>query len=174
MEELVRKAQKGDDEAFYLIISNVKAKLYNTAYNYLKNESSALEAVSEATCRAYISIGKLKDCKYFSTWVTRIIINYCMDELRYLSKNSPMNQIEFSSIYIMDEESGIEKSLDLMTNLKLIKPKYRDVIILKYIEDISIEEIARSLNKPEGTIKTWINRGLKQLRLHMKGSEQYV
>ncbi len=54
MEELVRKAQKGDDEAFYLIMSNVKARLYNTAYNYLRNEASALEAVSEATCRAYI------------------------------------------------------------------------------------------------------------------------
>jgi len=174
MEELVRKAQRGDEEAFYLIISNMKVKLYNSAYNYLKNESSALEAVSEATCRAYISIGKLKDCKYFSTWITRIIINYCMDELRYISKNSPMNQTELSPMYIKDEENGIENSLDLMTSLKQIKPKYRDVIILKYLEDISVEEIARSLNKPEGTIKTWINRGLKQLRLYMKGSEQYV
>lgn len=53
MEELVRKAQKGDDEAFYLIISGVKARLYNIDNNYLKNESSALEAVSEATCKAY-------------------------------------------------------------------------------------------------------------------------
>lgn len=174
MEELVRKAQKGDDEAFYMIILNVKARLYNTAYHYLKNESSALEAVSEATCRAYLSIAKLKNCSYFSTWITRILINYCMDELQYISKNNPTDLIDYLPVYIKEEEYGVELRLDLLSSLKLIKPKYRDVIVMKYLEDISVEEIAKSINKPEGTIKTWINRGLKQLRLRLKESEQYV
>ena len=174
MEELVKKAQMGDDDAFHSIISSVKVKLYNTAYSYLKNENSALEAVSEATCRAYISIDKLKDCRYFSTWITRIIINYCINELKYISKNCPSDQKEFTPIYIMVEENGTEMRLDLMESLKRIKPKYRDVIIMKYLEDISLEDIAIALNKPEGTIKTWINRGLKQLRIDMKESEQYV
>lgn len=174
MEELVRKAQKGDDEAFYMIISNVKARLYHTAYRYLRNENSALDAVSEAICRAYISISKLKDCSYFSTWITRILINYCMDELKYISKNNPSELIGYLPLYIKDEEYIIESRLDLLSCLKVIKPKYRDVIILKYFEDISAADIAKSLNKPEGTIKTWINRGMKQLKLHMEEGEQYA
>lgn len=174
MEDLVRKAQLGDDEAFFLIISEAKHRLYKIAYHYLLNESSALEAVSEATCRAYVSIKKLKDCRYFSTWITRILINYCMDELRYLSRNCPTDYNNLEPFYIKDDETGIEEKIDLFSNLKAIKPKYRDVIILRYIEDISVQEIATSMDKPEGTVKTWINRGLKQLRLQMKGSGQYV
>ncbi len=91
-----------------------------------------------------------------------------------MSKNSPVDQTNFANIYFMDEENGTEMRLDLMACLKLIKPKYRDVIMLKYLEDISVQDIAKAINKPEGTIKTWINRGLKQLRIYMKGSEQYV
>lgn len=174
MEELVRKAQKGDDEAFYTIISGVKDRLYKTAFYYLRNEASALEAISEATCRAYISIGKLKDCRYFATWITRILINYCMDELKYMSKNNPMEQVDLSPVFIKDEEAGIDMKLDLMASLRLLKPKYRDVIVMRYLEDISVKEIAQSLSKPENTIKTLINRGLRQLREHMKGSEQYA
>lgn len=174
MEELVRRAQKRDDQAFYEMIAGVKELLYKTAYYYLKNEGAALEAVSEATCRAYISLGKLKEPRYFSTWITRIIINYCLDELKYISKNAPESILEFEEIFIRDEESNIESRLDLMRGLKLIKPKYRDVIILKYFEDISTEDIAKALNKPVGTIKTWINRGLKQLKTKMQGSERYA
>lgn len=174
MEEIVRKAQKGDDQAFYEAITCVRGLLYNTAYHYLKNENAALEAVAEATCRAYVSLGKLKEPGYFTTWITRIIINYCLDELKYISKNSPSDTMEFEPVLIRDEESSIESRLDLMTGLKLIKPKYRDVIILKYFEDISTGDIAKALGKPEGTIKTWINRGLKQLRTKMQGSERYA
>lgn len=174
MEELVRKAQKGNDEAFYLIMSEVKGRLYNIAYRYLKNESSALEAVSEATCRAYVSIGKLKDCRYFSSWITRILINYCIDELKYLSKNSPTVCNDLEPVFIADGDTGIELKIDIMTGLKRIKPKYRDVILLRYMEDIPVKEIARFLNKPEGTVKTWIGRGLKQLKLQMKEGGEYV
>lgn len=174
MEDLVRKAQMGDDEAFFLIISGVKHKLYKIAYHYLHDGNSALEAVSEATCRAYISIRKLKDCRCFSTWITRILINYCMDELKYLSRNCLTDYSGLEPVHIKNDETGIEEKIDLFLNLKVIKPKYRDVIILRYMEDIPVQEIAIAMNKPEGTVKTWINRGLKQLRLKMKGSGQYV
>ncbi len=174
MEELVRRAQNGDSDALVVLISQMKAKLYRTAYFYLKSEEAALEAVAETTSRAYLSIGKLRNGKYFSTWLTRIIINYCLDELKYTSRLSNSDQMDFEQILILDEDSGIEARLDLMSALRVINPKYRDVIILKYFEDISVEDIAVAMNKPIGTIKTWINRGLKQLRQNLKGSENYV
>ncbi|MDF2987954.1 MAG: sigma-70 family polymerase sigma factor [Eubacterium sp.] len=174
MEELVRKAQKGDKEAFYKIISEAKVKLYKTAFAYLKDEHAALEAVAETTCRAYLSIGKLRDCRYFSTWVTKILINYCLDELKYISKHAVLDDYCFEPVHILNEDTGADDRLDLNFALNLIKPKYRDVIIMKFFEDISVEDIAQSLNKPAGTIKTWINRGLKQLRQKLKESENHV
>lgn len=174
MEELVRKAQQGDRDAFYEIISVSGEKLYKTAYSYLKNEHAALEAVAETTCRAYISINKLRDCRYFTTWLTRILINYCLNELKYLSRHTSDDMADFRYICIKDADCGIEERLDLSNGLARIKPKYRDVLILKYFEDFSTEDIAKALNKPVGTVKTWINRGLKQLRESMKGSGHYV
>lgn len=174
MEELVRKAQHGDRDAFYEIISASREKLYRTAYSYLKDEHAALEAVAETTCRAYISINRLRDSRYFTTWLTRILINYCINELKYLSKHTSEDMADIKHICIMDADGGIEERLDLTDGLTKIKPKYRDVLILKYFEDFSTEDIAKALNKPVGTVKTWINRGLKQLRDNMKGSEHCV
>ena len=82
MEDLVFKAQRGDDKAFYELISECRSQLYGTALQYLRNESLALEVVQEVTCRAYLRINKLKDPKYFSTWLIRVMINYCLDEIR--------------------------------------------------------------------------------------------
>lgn len=171
MDELVKLAQQGDREAFYKIISEDKIKLYKMAFSYLRDEHASLEAVAETTCRAYLSIGRLKDSRYFSTWLTRILINYCLDELKHISRYNTSEITDVTSVCVMNEETGIETKLDLETALKQIKPKYRDVIVMKYFEDISTEDIAKSLNKPVGTVKTWINRGLKQLRERMKGSE---
>lgn len=174
MEELVKMAQLGDKDAFYKIISESKERLYKTAYSYLKDEHAALEAVAETTCRAYLSIRKLRDSRYFQTWLTRILINYCMDELKYISKHTNLENYLIEPVYVIEEDTGIESRLDLISSLRLIKPKYRDVIIMKFFEDVSVDEIARSMDKPVGTIKTWINRGLRQLRQNMKGRENYV
>lgn len=90
MEDLVNKAQHGDDQAFYALISQNRNKLYGTAMQYLRNESQALEAVQEVTCRVYLKLNTLKNSEYFSTWLIRVMINYCLDELRRQKRYSPM------------------------------------------------------------------------------------
>lgn len=65
---LIKKAVKGNKEAFYELISLYKEQLYKTAYAYLKNETDALEAIQEVTYRAYKNIKKLKQAHFFLTW----------------------------------------------------------------------------------------------------------
>ncbi len=64
--------------------------------------------------------------------------------------------------------------MDLDSALDQLKPKYRHVLTLKYYQDMTLTEIARVLDCPEGTVKTWLHQGLKQLRRHMHvGGELY-
>ncbi|MNC25650.1 RNA polymerase sigma factor SigV [compost metagenome] len=62
-----------------------------------------------------------------------------------------------------------DRKLDMEQALDSVKLKYRQVLVLKYYRDMTLTEIAEVLGKPEGTVKTWLNKGLKQLRDKMKG-----
>lgn len=171
MEEWVRKAQQGDTQAFYQLISSYREKLYKTAWYYLRDESAALEAVQEVTCRAFMKIRKLKEPRYFSTWLVRIMINYCMDELKRTHRLVPFE--EWTAAEPVHSEDT-ETAMELDRSVEALEPNYREAIILKYFEDLSVQDIAAVMNRPEGTVKTWISRGLGQLRKMMKGRENYV
>lgn len=159
VESLVIAAQNGDDNAFFELISSIKEKMYHTAYCYLKNETDALEAVQETTCKAYVKLKNLKEPKYFNTWITRILINYCIDEIKRKKK----------LVYIEEEKisGGKEQNTNFIEILNLLdrmEPRYKKIIILKYIEDLTIHDIAEIMKCPEGTVKTWTSRALEQLR----------
>lgn len=162
-EELVIAAQSGDNEAFYGLISLYSSNLYKIAYCYLESNNEALEAVQEVTCRAYIKLKKLKEPKCFKTWITRILINYCIDELKRSNKLAELNM----DMEAEENTSNVE-NLDLQAALSKLDSKYKQVIVLKYFQDMTTEDIAKALEKPEGTIKTWLHRGLNTLRKYFK------
>ncbi|HET7615642.1 MAG TPA: sigma-70 family RNA polymerase sigma factor [Bacillales bacterium] len=162
---LAAKAKKGDDEAFYALIQQHKAPLFKTAIYYLKNEPDALEAVQEVTFRAYQSIKKLNEPKYAKTWLIRIMIFYCLDEIkrrkRMLVKETEERTIEADPSLKMSLEQYTSRLAD---NLQV-------VIILKYFHDLTLTEIARVLKRPEGTVKTWLHKALGELRSMMDEEE---
>lgn len=158
-EELIIAAQSGDNEAFYTAVSSYSENLYNIAYCYLKNQQEALEAVQETTCRAYVKLKKLKQPQYFKTWLTRILINYCIDEQKRRKKMIPLYLKEPSK-----EDDSIVNNIAMQSALNELEPKYKHVIILKYLQDMSTSDIAVVLDCPEGTVKTWLHRALKLLR----------
>ncbi|TFE19422.1 sigma-70 family RNA polymerase sigma factor [Cohnella luojiensis] len=163
-EQLVRAAQSGDDEAFFLLVSGEKERLYRIAFAYLRSESDALEALQEATCRAYAKLRKLKEPQYFHTWLIRILIHYCIDEQKRMSKASSL-PIEASPN--KDPHATLDDRLELEAAIERLNPQQQHIIILKYYHDMTLTEIARLLKKPEGTIKTWLNKALTQLRAHI-------
>lgn len=158
-DELALAAQSGDNEAFYKLVSSYSGNLYNIAYCYLKDQQEALEAVQETTCRAYVKLNKLKEPQHFKTWLTRILINYCIDEQKRRKKIITLYQKETSK-----EEDSMLDSIALQAALNELEPKYKHVIILKYLQDMTTSDIAYILEHPEGTIKTWIHRALKLLK----------
>jgi RNA polymerase sigma-70 factor (ECF subfamily) len=160
---ILRAAKKGDNEAFIQLFKTQKEQLYRIAFAYFKNEQDALEAVQEVTFRAYKNIKRLKEPKYFSTWLTRIMINYCIDELkrknRFLLSNS-----KAQTGSVLEEK---DKHIGIETAIQMLEPKFQEIIVLKYFQDMTIEQIADHLSRPSGTIKTWLSKALQELRKHI-------
>lgn len=165
--ELIYKSRKGDGNAFYELINANKEQLYRIAFSYLNNEQDALEAIQETTFRALKNIKKLKQPEYFKTWLIRILLNYCNDELK---RNRRMIKLEDSFTKCIHTEERTEKIdiLNAVNNLKII---YKEMIVLRYFEDFKIKEICDITQMPEGTIKTRLHRALMELRNELKGGD---
>lgn len=164
-DEIVRKARKGDEEAFSQMIKYYKQDLYAIAFHYFHNEHDALEAVQETTYRAYRSIRKLKDTSVVKSWIIRILVNYCLNELR---KNK---RIIYGDWFFEQEEEVPVDWNDryvLKENIYKLKKNIQQVIFLKYYQGYTIHEISKIMDKPESTIKTWLYKGLDQLRRNME------
>ncbi|CAM3988544.1 sigma-70 family RNA polymerase sigma factor [Mesobacillus thioparans] len=171
LQELVRKAKRGDEAAFYELMQLHKVRLYRIALSYLKNSGDAVEALQEVTYRAYRSIRKLKEPQYFTTWLTRILLNYCNDELK--KRKRLLVSDDLISLMGTEHQSSWLEVEDVIAKLDA---KTRQVIELKYVHDFKIKEIAEILDCPEGTVKTWLHKGLQELRgqLEDKGGLDYA
>jgi RNA polymerase sigma-70 factor (TIGR02954 family) len=170
-EQLVKQAIKGNDDAFLQLIHIFKVDLYKTAISFLRNEEEALEAIQEVTYRAYKGIRKLKEASYFKTWLIRIMINYCNDQLKK-QKRVVINDEMLESIGVSENHSEMELR-DAMLGLD---DRSREILTLKYFHDLKIKDIAVTMQCPEGTVKTWLNKALKALRekLEEKGGNLNV
>lgn len=169
--KLIEKAIKGDDGAFLLLMKQHKEQLYRTAFLYLKNEADAVEAVQEVTFRAYRSMRKLKEPSYFSTYLIRIMLNYCNDQVKRQKKTMINDELAASA-----SKSDSYEYMEIEEALSRLEEKYQKVITLKYVHDLKIKEIAEYMKCPESTVKTWLTKALSLLRqqLDEKGGNSHV
>jgi RNA polymerase sigma-70 factor (TIGR02954 family) len=178
IETLVLAAQRGDDSAFHALMQEHQGKLYRIAYTYLGSEPDALEAIQETTCRAYMQLSKLKDRRYFGTWLVRILMNYCIDEQRRRKRTRTgiptiADEDAAAAAAGNPDETSRLRAIMVTAIVKELEPRYRQVIQLKYYHDLTITEIARTMERPEGTIKTWLNKALRGLRQRLEKEDDY-
>lgn len=166
-EKIVKKAIKGNDKAFIILMNQCKEQIYRTAFAYVKEEEMALDIVQEVVCRAYKSIESLKEPKFFNTWIMRIAINISTDFYNKKSKVVCMEQDELISKMEVKHDDNDER-LFLMESLDNLEEKYKKIIILKYFDDLTFKDIAEILSMPESTVKTNLYKGLSILRNDMK------
>ncbi len=160
--EIVKRAIAGDDESFLFVIQQHKEALFRTALAFLKNEHDALEAIQEVTYRAYKKIHSVKEPTYMKTWLTRIMMNYCQDQLkkkkRFLN-TEPVNE---------EPEKSNTVQLELQEALNKLSEQEQQLIYMKYFQDAKIKDIALMENIPEGTVKSRLHKIMKTLRQHLK------
>lgn len=138
-------------------------KLYRIAFSYSKNEETALDIVQEAITRALKNINKLKNEEYVKTWFYRILINEC---LQYIKKNKRIITCELQEIenkIVWNDNISID-GIDVYKYVQTLNEKLKTVIILRFFEDMKIDEIAKITKTNANTVKSRLYKGLKELK----------
>ena len=159
-----------DDRAFSELIDSCKEKLYTIAFAYLKNEQNSLDAVSETIYKAYMNISELKIKRYFNTWVIKILINSCNDIMKNNNKIiyiDEYNRIDRDKNDDLGTEFKIANNIDLYNAIDKLNEKFKSIVILKYLEDMTITQISEVLDLPEGTVKVYLRRALGILKIEL-------
>lgn len=159
--KLIKKSIAGDKESFSELIKRHKIYLYKTAYSYVKNEEDALEILQECTYRAMVNIEKINKTSYFKTWITRIVINCSLDFIKKSNKLCVLN--DDVEVATLSENISVDEKLDLYNAIDLLRDSYKTVIILKYFNDMTIENISSVMEIPENTVKTYLRRAKENL-----------
>jgi RNA polymerase sigma-70 factor (ECF subfamily) len=147
-------------EEFADRVSQVKPKLYRTALLFLGSESLAKDAVDEAEYKAFVSLRKLRQPEYFTTWLTRILINECKKALRRVKREVPYESAPEPSAEDFD-------SLPLKEAIQKLPHELKEVVILRYFSGFTLTETAQSLDLPQGTVSTRQRRALQLLKLEL-------
>ena len=142
-------------------------KLYRIAFSYVKNEDLALDIVQESIEKALRNIKTLKHEEYVKTWFYRILINESLGYIRR-NKNTTLCQVEDLKNDIEWNDNITIEGIDLYNNIGKLKEKLRTVIILRFFEDLKIEEIARITKTSPNTVKSRLYKGLEELKKLIK------
>jgi RNA polymerase sigma-70 factor, ECF subfamily len=177
----IKQVIKGDQDAFAEIIEIYKNSIYQLCFRMLGNRHEAEDMAQEAFIRAYVNINSFNQELKFSTWLFRIATNLCIDRIRkkkpdyYLDAEvsgtdglTMYSQLASDSPLPEKELESLELQETVQKEIMKLPEKYRSVIVLKYIEELSLNEISEILDMPLGTVKTRIHRGREALRQQLR------
>jgi len=184
---LVRGAQAGDMAAFEELVARHRDKIYARAYSMMKNEEEAIDLSQEAWVKGWQRLKQFQGESSFGTWMTRIVINLCLDQLRKHKRQRA------ESIEAMDEESGgVERHMPVVTvnptaglerqelrqridkALGQLSYEHRTVLVLHEFEEMEYKEIAKTMACSIGTVMSrlfYARRKLAALLVDLKKSD---
>ena len=162
---LVRAAQRGDMAAFEELVAHHRDKIYARALSMVRNEEEAVDLSQEAWVKGWQRLPQFLGEASFGTWITRIVINLCLDHLRKQKRQ------RLQSIEAIDEDSGgIERQMPVVTvnptagleraelrqcidhALRLLSYEHRTVLVLHEFEQMEYKAIAKAMGCSIGTV----------------------
>ncbi len=149
------------------IVDEYGNRLFRMCYLYLKDIQLAEDAVQDTFIKIYRNYNQFQGGSNEKTWIMRIAINVCKDYLRS-SWRKRVTPVESLADILAPEEPIAEDKLLLDEVLKL-KPKYKEVLLLFYYQDIKISDIAQILQIPESTVSVRLKRAREQLKKNLEG-----
>ncbi|MEH7223305.1 sigma-70 family RNA polymerase sigma factor [Bacillus sp. JJ1566] len=166
------KSSKSNGHSFEALIKKEQEKLYRVAYSYVKNEQDALDIVQDAIIKGFKSFDRLKEIGYFSTWITRILINTAIDHIRKSKNIIPLEMDWFDPG--RNDENKTVMAMDIELVFEQLKPHQKSLLLLRFYYGYSINEISEILDKPEGTIKSQLHRTLQLVKEKLEdGGDTY-
>ena len=175
--KIIESCLLGNTQMFSQLIDSYKNMVYDLAYRMSNNSQEAEDISQEAFLRAYQSLARFNPSYKFSTWLYQITLNIIRDrfkkkELNHVSLDTPV-ETDDSEFYhqpadftnnpeqIIDQQ---EKTQAIQKAILSLSLKYREVIVLRHLQDLSYIEIGNILKLPPGTVKVRLYRAREQLR----------
>ncbi len=170
---LVRKAQEGDTQAFAELVLAHQQFAFHVALRALNNSQDAEDVVQDAFVKVWKSLKSFRQDSRFRTWLYRIVMNLCYNQLPKLRKD--INNLDPGSIHLelMDTNlnmdpiirlEGKETLTFIQQQIKSLPDQYRIMLLLRYQQGCSYAEISEILDVPLGTVKTGIFRARERLK----------
>lgn len=173
--------QKGDTEAFDVLVERHQKKMLNIAYRMMGDYDEACDVTQEAFLSAYKSIKKFKSEAIFSTWLYRIVVNYSKNRLKQLRNKAQREGVSIDDVGEIKIEGALCQSSANETNpgaqmeqrereaqvqkcITSLDEEYREVLVLRDIQGLSYEEIKDILKIPDGTVKSRLSRARNALK----------
>lgn len=185
---LVQRAQQGDEEAFGTLILASEKLIYNIALRMMNNPEDAKDISQDVFIKAFKNIAKFDGKSSFSTWIYRIAVNTCIDEIRKRKgkdtlsmdkeiegeENSFANQLESNEptpeVQFLDKE----KSIAIQNAINKLSLEHKTMITLRDLQGLSYTEISEAVGISIGTVKSRITRARKNLKdIIMQDGELY-
>lgn len=164
---LVKRAQKGDAAAFESLYGLHLKRVYNIAWRMMGNGADAEDVAQEVMLKAWRALPHFKLDSAFGTWLYRITMNACSDELRRRKKKLVSVEEMHESGRELESEGFEEQSVSggsIAHAIGRLGEEYRAALVLRDVEGYAYEEIASILKCPIGTVRSRINRAREQMR----------
>lgn len=162
---LVKRAQRGDQEAFVQLMEAHKEALYRVAKGFFYNEDDIADAMQETILAAFEHLGELRQASYFKTWLTRIMINNCN---RIIRQRKRVDVMEFLPDTAQLDEGHAD--LEFRQLLEGLPKESRILFVLYYGEGFTTREIGEILEMNESTVRSKLRRGREELREQLQAN----
>ena len=170
-ELLVMRCQAGDRKSFDLLVRRWQRRLWRYARSLTDNNAAAWDVVQETWITILRQIRKLNDPAWFAAWAYRIVRNKCADQYRQAYRRRILVQTLAERQRASDNPSREGPGPAVTQALRRLPPERRELLTLRYGEDLNIVEIAVVLGIPAGTVKSRLHHARKQLRQILEGDE---
>lgn len=166
MELLVKRAKRGDAEAFIELIGQNKLSMYRVARGFLREDEDVADAMSETVLTCYEKIGSLRHDAYFKTWMIRILINHCKDILKRQKRN-----ISVANFPDAEAQAAGDDSRKFRELIEPLREQDRSIFTLYYVYGLKVKEIAACMEMKENTVATRLKRGRETLREELNAAD---
>jgi RNA polymerase sigma-70 factor (ECF subfamily) len=165
---VISQIRKGDEVAFELLCDTFRPQLTGLALRKLHNTEDAHDVVQETFVKAYRNLKDFDTSRPLKPWLMRICMNCIVDLVRSRKHHiESLDNVEYS---LSDSGASAEKADNalingqVMTSIRKLPWRYRQIIMMRHFDHLDVSEIANQLQKPEGTIKSWLFRARAMLQ----------
>lgn len=153
-------------QTFREYITQNQQSFYRLAYSYTKNSDAALDVVQNAIVKGIEKLHTLRNPDFMRTWFYRILVN---EGLTYLRRNNVISLEEYGETALpVGKDMDVAQNVDLYNAVQKLEPKLKTIVILRFFEDMKLEDIAAVTGDNLSTVKSRLYKALRLLKLDLQ------